>query len=414
MELGTEGYSPNLLEKIEYAGSNGVSFKEASRQLKQLAELEITDKHIQRLTERLGAERQQQRDEQVEQMKEGKLGNKYLNRPEIAAVHLDAGKLQTRADDGKGTGVRGQGWRDTKVGCLLTYQGRQQEQDPEPEVPKELMDRKRVKQTCEEMARVRGRAQEQESQKDEKRKKEEGKDKKEEYIERKRMRSEPLVRTAVATMADSEGFGWMVAAEATIRGFYEAARKAVLGDGGNWISPLAELHFPGWVQILDFMHLMAHLYAGAQAAFGKGAQKSWVLYKQLVRKAWKGEVGSLMKALERHSQRIGKPPEKAPNDDPRKILALTLDYVRRNAHRMDYPAYRQAGLPITSAPVESLIKQFNQRVKGTEKFWTAQRVEAILQSRAAYLSQDNRVKEFWRRRKSAGRAVGQNRLQRAA
>jgi hypothetical protein len=37
---------------------------------------------------------------------------------------------------------------------------------------------------------------------------------------------------------------------------------------------------------------------------------------------------------------------------------------------MRYADYRQQGLPITSNYVESAVKQFNQRVKGTEKFWS--------------------------------------------
>jgi len=71
----------------------------------------------------------------------------------------------------------------------------------------------------------------------------------------------------------------------------------------------------------------------------------------------------------------------------------------------------KAGLQISSSPVESLIKQFNQRVKGTEKFWQRNWLEAVLQSRAAYLSEDGRDKKFWAERKSVGRTVGRNRLQ---
>ena len=44
----------------------------------------------------------------------------------------------------------------------------------------------------------------------------------------------------------------------------------------------------------------------------------------------------------------------------------------------------QGGLPITSAVVESLVKQFNHRVKGTEKFWIESGAESVLQVRAAY------------------------------
>jgi len=87
---------------------------------------------------------------------------------------------------------------------------------------------------------------------------------------------------------------------------------------------------------------------------------------------------------------------------------LTLQYLENNAERMKYAEYRRAGLPITSAPVESLIKQVNQRVKGTEKFWLEGGAESVLQSRAAYLSEDDRAEQFYQRR-PRGRAVGQRR-----
>ncbi len=70
-------------------------------------------------------------------------------------------------------------------------------------------------------------------------------------------------------------------------------------------------------------------------------------------------------------------------------------------------------LPITSAVVESLIKQFNQRVKGTEKFWTQDGAEAVLQIRAAYLSEDDRAARFHEQR-PRGRAAGRNRKKLAA
>ncbi len=47
---------------------------------------------------------------------------------------------------------------------------------------------------------------------------------------------------------------------------------------------------------------------------------------------------------------------------------------------------------MTSSAVESLIKEFNYRVKGTEKFWdNPEGAEAILQVRAAVLSDDHRL-----------------------
>ena len=80
---------------------------------------------------------------------------------------------------------------------------------------------------------------------------------------------------------------------------------------------------------------------------------------------------------------------------------------------MDYACFRREGLPITSAPVESLIKQFNQRVKGTEKFWNKGGAECVLQVRAAYLGDDDRGERFHEQR-PRGRAVGRNRKKLAA
>jgi superfamily I DNA/RNA helicase len=59
---------------------------------------------------------------------------------------------------------------------------------------------------------------------------------------------------------------------------------------------------------------------------------------------------------------------------------------------MKYPEYRKVGLPVSSSLVESLIKEMNYRVKGTEKFWdNPEGAEAILQVRAALLSDDDRL-----------------------
>ncbi len=65
---------------------------------------------------------------------------------------------------------------------------------------------------------------------------------------------------------------------------------------------------------------------------------------------------------------------------------------------MDYPRYRQQGLPIMSGLVESLIKQFNRRVKGTEKFWNEAQAETFLQLRASQLSEDGRLAEQVKKR----------------
>ena len=83
--------------------------------------------------------------------------------------------------------------------------------------------------------------------------------------------------------------------------------------------------------------------------------------------------------------------EGLPASDPRQVILKVLTYLENNQSRMDYARYRRLGLPVTSSLVESLIKQFNYRVKGTEKFWDVGGAESILQVRAALLSEDERL-----------------------
>ncbi len=85
LALGTEGYSAALVAKIEYAGANEGSFGQACEALKRLAELPISAKHVQRITERLGQERTAQRDRQVERMKAGQLAPQHAQPPRVAA-----------------------------------------------------------------------------------------------------------------------------------------------------------------------------------------------------------------------------------------------------------------------------------------------------------------------------------------
>ena len=64
--------------------------------------------------------------------------------------------------------------------------------------------------------------------------------------------------------------------------------------------------------------------------------------------------------------------------------------------------------------MESTIKQVNRRIKGSEKFWLKGGAEAVLQVRAAYLSQDDRPRRLWDQPRPYARSVGAKRLRPAA
>jgi len=83
---------------------------------------------------------------------------------------------------------------------------------------------------------------------------------------------------------------------------------------------------------------------------------------------------------------------------PRAVVAETLTYLRNQQLRMKYDQYRRDGLPITTAHIESTIKQINHRVKGSEKFWNETGAESLLQLTADYLSDQAPLNNFWQHR----------------
>jgi hypothetical protein len=112
-------------------------------------------------------------------------------------------------------------------------------------------------------------------------------------------------------------------------------------------------------------------------------------------------VAQVIDALAAAQERLGRPPpgEAVDAADPRRLLAEAVTYLRNNAARMDYPRYRRDGLPTTSSLVESLVGEFNARLKGRQKFWNRPAgAEAILQVRAALLSDDDRLDRYFAER----------------
>ena len=103
LRLGTEGYSPAVLAKAVRQASKAASFAEASDDLRELADVEISPTHLQRLSERIGEEWVEVRDEEVEKFRQAKLERTYKEPPRgAAAVMLDGGRLQTRAEEAAG------------------------------------------------------------------------------------------------------------------------------------------------------------------------------------------------------------------------------------------------------------------------------------------------------------------------
>jgi len=404
LKLDEHGYSPTTIYHILYATAEVKSHNKAAKMLDVLDDLPISGRHVNRLAEEIGLEMAAQRDREVEDFVHHRRQPPTAAAPEVAVIGLDGGRVLTR-ESGQGTGVHGQGWKEDKVACLQTMKGATFSADPHPEPPKCFLDAPKVDQMVRDIQANHGTRQENELPQlaelglgkpiapNSPTAADEAKPKAPPAWPPKRSKNS---RTCVATMQDCHAFGKMVAAEAYRRNFHAAARGALLGDGGAWIWTQHQKWFSYLTPIADFVHPLTYLYVTATAVsanvFGR-----WQQYVGWMTQCWQGGVADVIAELE---ARLGhmEPhtgPGKLPAKDPREVLRRTIGYLRNNQDHMNYAEYRKQGLPVTSSLVESLIKEINYRVKGTEKFWdNPEGAEAILQLRAGVLSDDNRLRTF--------------------
>jgi hypothetical protein len=380
---------------IVTAGARLHSFADAAFAL-SLSGLAISARHVQQLTQAVGRDLARARDAQAQQRRRRTLAPQVVTPPAVVAVEVDGGRLRTRAADA-GPGVHAAESKEDKIACLVTLTDVAHAADPPPEPPPSFVEPRRIQRLVQQMAGAAGdpvaepdapppdpvaagppAAADPQA---------------ESWAPRRR------VRTCVASLVASRSFGPLMAAEAQRRNFYAAGRRAFVAAGQAYNWSIQRGYFPDFVPIVDLLHVVCYLYRAAQAA-GAEAER-WPLYLRWLRACWQGRVAEVVDQLADYQATLGRPPpgEDLPTTDPRLVLAEALSYLRHNAGRMDYPRYRQLGLPTTSSLVESLVGEFNARVKGKQKYWNRPAgAEAILQVRAALLSEDGRPEQYFAQR----------------
>jgi hypothetical protein len=410
-----------MLDKIVYAGANHSSFEQGSKDLSKLAEVQVSSKQVERVCQRIGAEREAQRDEAVATYQALPLTQRKavpdgVTAPELAVVGCDGGRMQilersgapveaeeaTAAEDGR----RGKHWREDKIGLLQTMTSEVAASDPCPAIPESFVDPTRIVQLARELKKQ---ALPSEDAVKETPDPELGVDT---LADKRHVYEPPEVQEKrfVASRVRWPNFGPILATAAWQWGFFGAQRKAFLGDGSdnNWT--IWRQHFSSFTPILDFIHALSYVFAAAMA--GRKFADGWLIYVQWIGWVWSGEVAQVIAALAQRQLELGAPLEADSETSPRQIVAQALTYLQNHQSQMQYAEYRRQGLPITSSYVESAVKQFNQRVKGTEKFWSEEGAEAILQLRADHLSDHEPLQRFWQDRQN--KQTGQRPYRKAA
>jgi hypothetical protein len=411
-------------QQITYAGTVSRSFAEGSELLGRLAGLPVPAKQVERLTRRVGAERVAERDAEVAAYQALPLAERFaapagVTPPEVAVVMADGGRLQILDRSAPPTAGPPPGaaagedwdeeeahpghWREDKVGLLLTMHGAVSATDPCPHIPPSFVDATRIP----ELARVLSRQVKEPA--------DDGAGAEAAAAEApppeaayQPPRAEQ--RKGLASRLPWPAFAPVVAAAAWAWGFQGAARKAFVGDGSANHWRLRRRFFGSFVPVLDFIHALSYVYAAATA--GRPRAAGWACYRQWIGWVWQGRVAEVIAALRQRQAELGPPEEGEPEASPRQVVARTLTYLNNQQGKMRYDEYRRQGLPITSSLMESVVKQVNRRVKGTEKFWSEDGAEALLQLRADQLSDDQPLDGFWQRRQEA--ATGQRRYRPAA
>ena len=396
-----EDLSPALVEKLTYLGTKLPSFRDAHEALDRLLRTQISLKRVERQTERIGAERVIQREAEIAAWNDLPLVQRDqapsgVKAPEVAAVLADGGRLQLCQENldarDDGSSKKKSHWHEYKAGVMQTLKSVASTDDPCRAVPEVYLRPEKIDQLAREITTLAARA---------------------EPLEPTATDSvaaasaEPITgyappqvvdRDVIATRRDSRAFGRQLAARAWSLGLFAAKRKAFLGDGSSWIWTEWERFFRafGFVPILDFIHALTRVYAAALA--GHEQATGWKIYERWITWVWRGEVTQVIAQLAARQQTLGLPTTDDGDTHPRRIVSETLTYLQNQQSRMNSPEYRKQGLPITSAHMESTVKQINRRIKGSEKYWSETGAEDLLQLTADHLSTSQPMTAFWHTR----------------
>lgn len=192
----------------------------------------------------------------------------------------------------------------------------------------------------------------------------------------------------VAAREPAEAFGGRLLAEAARRGALRVTgweggltgralavlpETVVLGDGAAWIWNLADEHLDRRVEVVDYWHAVEHLHTLAAALYEDGEQAT----------AWaRARAGDLLaqgaEGVLAHLRGV-----KAPTPAAKEVLRVERGYFAKHAERMQYPLFRDDGLPIGSGAIEAAAGHVVQhRMKRPGMRWSDTGGDALLALRA--------------------------------
>ena len=196
--------------------------------------------------------------------------------------------------------------------------------------------------------------------------------------------------TYVGAIETAEEFGKRIYLEAWKRGWSRAEKKAVIGDGAEWIWNIAAQHFPGAIQIVDLFHARQHLWDLARKLCPnqEAEQRRWMMIHQNLLD--EGKIEDLVAALRSIDSSSPELAEK---------IRIESGYFANNADRMRYPKFRGQHLFVGSGVIEAGCKTIiGSRCKQSGMFWTVRGANAILALRCCHFN--DRFETYWEGRRA--------------
>jgi hypothetical protein len=381
-----ETVTPGVLQRVVWAGANLSSFAQASTALEVLAGIKLSPKQVRRVTQQLGQDRVAERQQQVTTFREQPLMERVTspaNAPpvELGVVQLDGGRYQRRDHFGD-EHYTGSHWKEDKVGLVLHMTSEVHGSDPHPEFPEWLAHANVVREIAAlgTLDPAKSGVSESPTETVDPRN-----DDPQQTSGWSEFAPELVSREVIASSECGEDFGHHLEYLAWEQGVVDAPRMAFVADGASVNWKIHSKHFSQMTGILDLMHALSYAWKAAKAWNDQAAYKRWAIG------IWQGRVSDVITELQ---TRLADEPVA---DEHREAVQRAVTYYQHHCSRMDYPRYRQQGLPLTSSHIESTIKQINLRLKGSEKFFRKDTGETLLQLRADSLSDSQPLQAFWSR-----------------
>lgn len=335
LDIAATSFSPGVRRMMGQVGGKE-AFEDGRKDLEVLAGLEVSAKAVERISEAVGEQIEQENQREQKRILSGRvipfIGEAAIPKLYVAIDGTGVPVVARETEGRKGKDETGKAkTREAKLGCVFTQTAVDEEGYP--------------------------------------------------------IRDEDST-TYVGAIETAEDLGRRIYAEAVRRGMTRARKVILLGDGARWIWGIAGEHFPGAIGIVDLYHAREHLAKVANLAYGAQAaqSRSWLSGRR--QELDEGKVEAVITAMGRLRLQDGRAQEEVQTE---------IEYFRVNAERMRYAKFRSQGLFVGSGVVEAGCKIiFGQRLKLSGMHWTVRGANAIIALRCYQLSA--RWEAFWESR----------------